>query len=120
MFEAEGFEGRVSIHDLLRLLRLTLKICLSCLLFRLSLFLAEIFQCPIDSFFETGAAMSRHFSDGIGNFGALLFLLLKELAEFLDLDAVLLHIDDSVLVLHVLAVFAVLLKDVTEDIIDTE
>lgn len=45
---------------------------------------------------------------------------MEELAELLDLNTILFHVDDSVFVLHVLAVFAMALQNVSKDDVDAE
>lgn len=68
VFEAEGFECRVSIDYLLWLLSLALKVSLGSLLLRLCLFLTQIVQCLLNASLESGATMPRHLSYGICDF----------------------------------------------------
>ena len=95
MLEAQGLKSRVRIDDLLRLLCLTLEVRLRGILFRLILLLSEIGQSLLHACDEALAALVRLGLDDLCDVLALLFLLGEEVVQNLDVDAILLHIDDS-------------------------
>ena len=120
MFEAKGLESWISIDYLLGLLSLTLEVSLGSLILWLSLLLAQVVERLLDALLESRATMLRHQSDGIRDFCSLLLLLVEELTKFLDLNTILFHVNDSITVLHILAVLAMALQNLSKDVVDAE
>ena len=82
--------------------------------------MSEVGQSLLHTCDEALAALVRLGLDDLSDVLALFFLLSEEVVEHLNIDAILLHIDDSQAVFHVFAGGPMLHQDVTEDIINTE